>query len=257
MAVRPWRNDSDTTANGVATGVEQWKTLRNFEPVRFSPGFEIDGQTDIVRPHARLIDSVRYLINTRGLAGADDVPQSIGVTSALRGEGTTSISHALATVLTEDFDAWVCWVDLSWARESSPASSDHPGLFDIFSGDIDLGAAFGVNGEVGYVVLEAGTVPERSRHALIRSAGLDAFISVLRSEFEYVVFDLPPALGTNAGLPVFNFVDAYALVAQAGVVHADQLEQTVERLSEIPHLGTILNRQTDRVPGFFRRLLTG
>ena len=238
------------------SGIERSRNIRRFELELSDAQLPIDGQASLVRSPEALIDSVRYLVNTRALAGEAPLPRRIGVTSSIRGEGTTSISHALATVLAEDYDAWVCWVDLSWARESPPTSSARPGLFDLFNGTIKLGEAFGLNDQAGYVALEAGHVPERSRHSLIRATGLNTLMDMLQQEFEYIIFDMPPVLPTNAGLPAFGFADAYVLVTHAAMVHSEQVERTIEQLAQIPHLGTILNGQADRVPAFLRRVLT-
>lgn len=235
------------------------RTLRSYDPKPSEGPLEIKrsvGPDEPGRPPLAMLNSVRYLINTRGLAGEAELPQRLGVTSAIDGEGTTSVARALAAVLADDFDAWVCLVDLSWAREAPYEAGNDTGLFDLFTSAVELDDVLALDDDAGFVVLRPGSVPQRGSHALTRSPGLESVVSALCAEFDYVVFDLPPALASNAGLPVFKFVEAYVLVTLAGVTRADQVERTVEQLREIPLLGTVLNRQTTRVPRVLRRVLS-
>lgn len=70
--------------------------------------FEIEPRT-----HPAVASAVRAVLNRYELGGNGSLPSLIAVTAALHGEGTTTISTALAEVLTIDVPASVVWVDLS------------------------------------------------------------------------------------------------------------------------------------------------
>jgi Mrp family chromosome partitioning ATPase len=68
------------------------------------------------------------------------------------------------------------------------------------------------------------------------------------------VFDMPPVLESSAALPLFRFAEAYYFVIRSGVTRRDQVRRATRQLSEIPLLGTVLNRQRTKVPRFLQRL---
>lgn len=205
----------------------------------------------------RLTESIRYLINSRELSGEAPLSKRIAVTSSVRGEGATTVSHALAALIADDFDSWVCWVDLSWARSGPPPRpTGQPGLFDLLDGRAELNDVIRFMPAIGVAVLGAGTVPRDGRN-VGRSADLEEVVAVLSEEFDHVVFDMPPVLESTTGLPLFRFAEDYLVVCKSGVTRSDQLERTTSQLEALRLIGTVLNEQAVKMPRFLQRILVG
>jgi Mrp family chromosome partitioning ATPase len=208
-------------------------------------------------PPRPLLDRLRYLVNTRELTGEAPLPQTVALTSSIRGEGVTTISQGFAVVLTEDHDARVCWVDLSWAgtdaADDQATGTVPAGIADVLAGEVELADALTVDADTGVSVLSAGSARHRATISY-RSAQLDETVDMLRAEFDHIVFDMPPVLESSSALPLFRFAGAYLLVVRAGVTRRDQAARASRQLTEVPLLGTVLNRQSTKIPAFLRRL---
>lgn len=206
---------------------------------------------------AGLIESIRHLINSRELSGEASLSNRIAVTSSVRGEGSTTVSHALASLIASDFDSWVCWVDLSWAKVGAPPRpTGRPGIFDLIDGRAEPQDVIRFSPELGVAVLGAGTVPRDGRN-VGRSADLEEVVTFLSEEFDHLVFDMPPVLESTAGLPLFRFAEDYLMVCKSRVTRAEQLERTTARLAELSLIGTVLNEQSIKMPRFLQRMLIG
>lgn len=236
---------SDTGSSDVtATGPQRTLTV---QPLEGSPLFG-------PLPGA-LVESIQYLVNSRELSGEPPLSNRIAVTSSVRGEGVTTVSQAFASALADDFDSWVCWVDLSWARTGPPPRpTGKPGIFDLLDGRLEPDEVIRFIPEIGVACLGAGTVPANGRN-VGRSTELEELIALLSHEFDHVVFDMPPVLESTTGLPLFRFAEEYLMVCKSGVTRSDQLESTTTQLNEIELIGTVLNEQKTRTPGFLQRML--
>jgi Mrp family chromosome partitioning ATPase len=210
-----------------------------------------------------LVDALRYLVNSRELAGGQPLPRQVALTSSMRGEGVTTVSQAMAIILAEDHEALVCWVDLSGAGSSKPAAAatddddeqaTAPGVSDVLRGDVELATALTLSNESQVVVLGAGSMTGSGRSGSYRSSDLDALVATLGTQFDHIVFDMPPVLESSAALPLFRFAEAYYFVIRSGVTRRDPVRRATRQLSEIPLLGTVLNRQRTKVPRFLQRL---
>jgi succinoglycan biosynthesis transport protein ExoP len=214
---------------------------------------------------ASLTSAVRYVIDSHELAGTGPVPRQIAVTSALHKEGVTTISQALAAVLADDFEASVCLVDLSRTgaprrpgskskRRREEAALQGPGLLELLSGEISPVEAVTSTGHPRIDLLRAGSASLNNHSFSPRSHQLDRAIASLEAEYDFVVMDLPPVLGSTAVLPLFRFAEAYLLVVRSGVTQTGQVRSATGLLDEIPQLGTILNHDSKKVPRLLRRL---
>jgi Mrp family chromosome partitioning ATPase len=222
-----------------------------------SDGTETEPPRGVTPAPRQMLDQLRYLVNSRELTGEAPLPQSIALTSSMRGEGVTTVSRAFAVVLTEDHDANVCWVDLSWAgtdgSDDAVDDATPPGIADVLGGAARLDDAITVDPTTGVSELTAGSARYRSTISY-RSAQLDATVGALAAEFDYLVFDMPPVLESSTALPLFRLAGAYLFVVRAGVTRRDQAARSTRQLAEVPLLGTVLNRQRSKIPAFLRRI---
>lgn len=231
---------------------------------------------------AALTSAVRSIVNAHEIAGDQPVPRRIAVTSALHGEGVTTVSQTLAAVLADDFETPVCWVDLSWMgtprrtnpkkakrmgqlrrmtskkadrkRDAALSASRRPGIIEHLAGEITLSEAMTLTNHDRIDLLRAGVGGPDAQAVSPRSKDIDRAMRSLERDYEFIVIDLPPVLGSSAALPLFRFADAYLLVTRSGVTRTDQVSTATGLLDDIPQLGTVLNHDSKKVPRILRRL---
>ena len=67
----------------------------------------------------------------------DNFPETIAITSALAGVGTTSVARSLAAILANDLDRKVCLVETNWwedGHDDSPTAARDATLADVIRG---------------------------------------------------------------------------------------------------------------------------
>jgi Mrp family chromosome partitioning ATPase len=155
----------------------------------------------------------------------------IGVTSALAGEGRTTVALGLARTLAQDLDSmvWLIEADLehpSLARRFQLPVS--PGLSEVLMGDQWLGAV-GCLVEPNLGVITAGSSTDNAgglMHQLFTEdifRGPDGLTGVL-------VMDLPPILPYGYSGLAARLTDILLLVVRAGVTPLHVVRESIERL---------------------------
>lgn len=107
-----------------------------------------------------------------------------------------------------------------------------PGLSQILTGQVSLEQALRRLGDTSCYVLTSGRKPPNPSELLMREA-FSAMLERLKTEFDYVLIDAPPALavtdaavvaGTMPGIITF-------LVARAGMHPAAEIEESIKRIT--------------------------
>jgi Mrp family chromosome partitioning ATPase len=208
---------------------------------------------------AGLGEALRGIINRHELRTGAPLPKSIAVTSALLGEGVTTTSQALATLIAHEMGSFVCWVDCSWLSADAP--SDHgisrPSLIEILSDKSRIVSAFETSPDLQQLVsLSPGPVPASQRNLIVRSPEFERLLGVLAHEFDHVVFDIPPVLANANGLALLRRADIAMLVVKHRSTSIAQIERVVDAIQPTPNIGVVLNHYRTSIPTRLRRLLS-
>jgi capsular exopolysaccharide synthesis family protein len=189
----------------------------------------------------------------------------LGVTSAIAGEGKTTIASGLAAALAEDGAL------LGFGREpdtallvqcnigSSPddprlAVRPGPGLIEVLRGERDLEEAIQQSGIERLDVLPLGE-PAHNFPLVIRTATLPGVIDQLRSQYGLIVLDLPPVLTSTDTQVLARLADQLILVVRANVTPAKQVRQALDELGEERVLGVVLNDSRPDLPSWLDQRL--
>ena len=205
-----------------------------------------------------LAEALRAIINRYELRNDSTLPATIAVTSAMRGEGVTTISQVLATVIAKELSQYVCWVDCSWmsADPQPTAASGRPGLIDILSDRANILSAFQTAPDVPQLfTLRAGPLPEAQRNMIARSPQFDSLLEVLSNEFDHVIFDVPPVLINSNALALLRRADESLFVVRHRATSITQFKRLSEATQPTPNFGVVLNQYRTSIPARIRRIL--
>lgn len=175
----------------------------------------------------------------------------IGVTSAVSGEGVTTIAQGLALsaeqsgraalFVARHFEAlprWLCRSHDDAAAESAAGEN----------------AVMSPQHEHS-LRSPNGSHEDGKRRELLSDDDLRAWLRGLRNEYEYVFFDLPPV---STGLqPMTSQLDGVVLVVAAQTVQREAARRAVEvlQVSGVPVLGTVLNKRRQYIPQWLYNLI--
>jgi len=77
-------------------------------------------------------------------------------------------------------------------------------------------------------------------------------VAELRARYpeRIIIFDLPPVLVADDALSFIPLVECGLVVAAEGRTRRNDLVRTIELLSKLPLVGTVLNRATDTTSSY-------
>jgi len=178
--------------------------------------------------------------------------RSYGVTSAVRGEGRTTVAAGLALVEWLDYEKRTVLVDLDLECPSLHQRFglvEGPGISDLLEGQLVVEDHLRrVVGDVW--LLSIGGRREDAPRTLSRLAH-STVISQLTEWADVVVCDLPPLLGSPTGLEAARLCARPALVVRAGVTPLPRVKEAADVLPSPPSV--ILNGVDSALPAWLRR----
>ena len=228
-----------------------------------------------------IVNNLRRL--TTHLAYQGHLPDRIAMVAALRGEGVTYTTLALATTLASDLNARVCAVELNWqspgmqAHLAKPGETDlrrrkffhrrktvavvpdttnrSPGLSGILTGVATLEDALIPTILPNLVLLPAGSLPEWRRPAIARGAELKECINYLSRIFDHVLLDIPAVLSSSDAIALASLGSACCVVIRQGVTPINTVRLALDDIKHIPMLGVVLNQVRIHSPNWMSTFL--
>ena len=204
--------------------------------------------------HGMLQDSVHYLCRNLLLSGRERDLQTLAVTSAVSGEGKTTLASQLATSLALYSGEKVLLIDADMRRPSAHDVFDipiSPGLVELLAGD---GAADSVleeilgNGQPNLIsVLPAGKL-RKHPHAVLGAGRFESLLDMLRQSFRYIVVDTPPVVAAGESLTLCAAVDGTLLCVMQDRSRQNEVSLAFDRLvaTGANPMGVVLNGVSNR-----------
>ncbi|TWT33790.1 Tyrosine-protein kinase etk [Posidoniimonas corsicana] len=179
---------------------------------------------------AESIDSLRMSLT---FCAPSERNRVIALTSAVSGEGKTSVSVALAMSFANATGAKTLLVDGDMRDPSINDLVDAepgPGLYEVLSSRCSISDAIRpAKGTDNLYVLRAGDCDD-SPHRVAQPARIAALVSRLRNEFSTVVIDTPPVLGASEALSFCRSADMTAMCTLRGKSRGRQIRLALDQL---------------------------
>ena len=208
----------------------------------------------IEHPASAAAEGLRGLRTSIMLSRGGECPKVILVTSCIPGEGKTTITSNLAVAFAHH-DKRVIIVEADMRRPNLKRRMDFPGeigLSNVLTGSASSDEAILRGMYVPTLdVLPAGPRPPMPSE-ILGSHVFDELLEQLRSQYDIIFVDSPPALLVTDAVSISLKVDAVVWVSQAGVVTRPQLNraaQLIER-NRMPVIGFVVNRLTRNLGGY-------
>lgn len=183
--------------------------------------------------------------------------QVIGVCSAQKGEGKTTVSLGLATALARRAGSEVLLVEADLA---SPVLADDlndesvEGLTDCLGVEETLERAIRPT-PVGHLAIMTAGQAAREPFSVLDGGGLRSLLRLLRERFRYIVLDMPAILEREESGRLVELVDGVVMVIQAGRSSKEVTEAGIGAIGQDRLLGVVLNRAASSAPGWVSKIL--
>ncbi len=178
----------------------------------------------------------------------------LGVTSALRGEGRSTVALAMAALQSREFSRRALLIDADFENPTLGAMfglAGEPGLAEVTTGELSIDTAVREVAE-GVAFLPAG-VANKHRSRMVRELLSTDLLDELSGLYEVAIVDLPPLLGTTDGPLLAKHFQNALLVVRAQVTPLAQVEEAVGMLSTKPFV--LVNGIDSSLPRWLRRLV--
>jgi protein-tyrosine kinase len=181
--------------------------------------------------------------------------RSLAIFSPGPQDGKTTTAINLAVSLASDRSHTVLLVDFDLKRPTLASCfglQPEFGVDDVLTGHATLkDCLYHPEGFERLVLLPARCSQGNSSEMLAGPRGRE-LVAELRGRYtdRIIIFDLPPVLNADDALAFAPLVDAGLVVASEGGTRRDDLVRTIELLSAIPLVGTVLNRAVDAPSGY-------
>src|SRR5215831_12148779 len=173
-------------------------------------------------------------------------PKLIGVTSVSGKGGTSTLAAGLAASLSATNDGKVLLVDVNLGPE---------GVHPFFKGKpaYPLPAALKPNGEINSAADNLYLATVASPNAGPAQLGLKRFFDMMpnlkASDFDYIIFDMPPLSQTSPSWGMAAFMDKLLLVVEAEKNNRETIKRSYRKLSaERNNVDVVVNKTRSYVP---------
>jgi polysaccharide biosynthesis transport protein len=173
-------------------------------------------------------------------------PKLVAVTACAKGAGVTTIAAGLAATLSETGDGNVLLVDMNHAQGTAhPFYRGKPGcgLADVLQDEVKDSALVQ---EYLYVAAEntntdtAFNIPKQFTHLMPK---------LRASNFDYIIFDMPPVSQISVTSKLSRFMDVNLLVVECEKTNREVIKQASSMLAgSKAKVGVVLNKKRTYVP---------
>jgi protein-tyrosine kinase len=175
---------------------------------------------------------------------------TIGIVSAVNGEGKTLTAINLALSLAAEPNQTVLLIDLDLRRPSIARTLGLPaerGLESWFGGDEPVkNACYGIESVERLFVLPTLAPVPRSSETLANISTRRLFTELKgRDPGRLLIVDLPPVLLSDDALMVAPLLDAVVLVVNERRTRREDVVRVIELLGNTRIVGTVLNRSSE------------
>ena len=217
-----------------------------------------------IRPFADAIrDRIGYHFHINGITHK---PKLIGLTGFSDGAGTSTLAASLAASFAEMTDGKILYVSLNGGTplpeqkdaHGTPAKSSVKGAdrakeaFDLVEHQDNLFVASITPGKVRNGIQD-GNAPG-AYQSFVPKQLFELMPRLRASDFEYVIFDMPPLAPTSPTLAISAFMDKVLLVVDAGKTNRDVVRRSYHEITAKANadVSTILNKTRETLPSWLQ-----
>ncbi len=208
-------------------------------------GLALRGPDQRLRPfHEALRDR---LIMDFQIKNMTHKPKLVAVTSCSKGAGVTTIASGLAAALSETGDGNVLLVDMN--LEQGAAHPYHEGMPACSLSDAleQEKRSTALVQENLYVALARGAKDNRS--SLLPKQLTNIVPKLKASDYDYIIFDMPPISQTSVTPKLAGLMDTVLLVVESEKSHRDLAQRAKRMLTEADaNVAVVFNKHRNYVP---------
>lgn len=199
-----------------------------------------------LEPKSPVSEQFRTIRTNIDFSLADRELSTIVITSSSPGEGKSTITANLATVMAQQGKK-VLLVDADLRKPTvhyTFRQMNLEGLSNLLIKQSNIQEVITQTNVENLYIVTSGPIPPNPAE-LLSSKVMKGFISEAKQIFDVIIFDTPPVLAVTDAKILSSLVDGTILIVSSGHTEKDAVMQSKEQLikSKAKILGVVLNRQ--------------
>lgn len=207
-------------------------------------------------PQSTYAEAMRAIRTSLLLARRDNPPKVIQITSSIAGEGKTTFSANLSTIMA--LQGWrVLVVDTDMRKSTlgqqlGLSSTTGPGLSALLAGHVKEPPVKQVSGSPTLHAILAGQVPPNPAE-LLDSQSMRSWLNKWREQYDFVVLDSPPILPVTDAVILDSLADLSVMLVRGGTVERTQVERSYHMLRQNGkhYIGVVFNGINAKQDGYY------
>jgi protein-tyrosine kinase len=180
---------------------------------------------------------------------------TIMITSVQPGEGKTLTAINLSAAFAKEFNQTVLLVDCDLRRQKIHEYlnfSNEKGIVDFLVNDCELKDLI-VWPNIEKLTLISGGKTVSDSTELLGSPKMKTLVNEIKCRYDdrYVIFDVPPLLGSADAIAFAPMVDCILMVVEEGRTSVKDVKKALEMIPTEKFLGFVLNRREAPVQGYY------
>ena len=196
-----------------------------------------------IDPHGAVAEQYRALRTRLALVEQGHARRVLLVTSPGKGDGKSITCANLALTMAQEFSRNVAVIDADLRQSTLHrlfGLPQGPGLAEVLAGEAALDDVLVLLPDYGLTVLPAGGTPAQPTE-LLGSAAMRRVLDALRSRFDRVLVDSPPALPLADVGVLSALTDGMLVVVRAGITPKPHIERALSFCDSTRLAGLVLN----------------
>ena len=215
-----------------------------FQRRKTAPTSKIRHLITQLNPRSPISEQFRTIRTNIQFSSVDEKIQSILVTSPSAANGKSMTAANIATVYAQQ-GMKTLLIDADLRKPTVHYTfrlSNLRGLSNVLVGEAELEQAVESSDIENLDILSCGPIPPNPAE-LLASRRMKELLEETKKLYDFIIFDMPPALAVTDAKILANIVDGSLLVIRSGLTETDEAEKTVEMLqdSKARLLGAVLN----------------
>jgi uncharacterized protein involved in exopolysaccharide biosynthesis/Mrp family chromosome partitioning ATPase len=232
--------------NGRSSRRLQWPFAAGTEKLRLGNGASWTvapwDSEHFIRPYTEALRD-RLVLHFE-LNGMNHKPKLVALSDCSAGAGASTLAGGLAAALSETGDGKVLLVDMNVG---------HPEVHPFLGGTPACSLSEALVGEPtpagDNLYLAVATAPESRQAPLIPKKFYDLMPHLKASDFDYIIFDLPPLGQTSVALPMARFMDKILVIVEAERSNQDFIKRAYsELIASRASVSVIFNKARSYAP---------
>ena len=185
----------------------------------------------VLKPLSRYSEAMRALRIGIQMSDVDDPPKAIQITSAVPGEGKTTIALSVAASAAIS-GLRVLFIDADLRHPSASYAlglQKQPGLVNVLLGQLSAESAFRFDSYGKFWILSAGT-DSYNPTDLLGSGRMKDQVAIFKNSFDLIVIDSPPVGAVTDSIVISQLVDKVVFVVRWSSTARDVVRDAVSHL---------------------------